>query len=194
MSPWRLVLQTACLSQMGSAFGLGLSRRVVGAAATLALSITIFDRAANNGTLVAKMVGTDLCVPPAHIVEERMSELTEEYIDRGCSVIVALFRSSVQLSQTESLAITEERLARTFPQMVYLKTDADLIDVRALLHWEITHLPVFVVSQKNSTSVSGSKKQYKHKRWPLDGQSSPYDYDGAVAFVEKATGLPCSED
>eukprot|EP00929_Paragymnodinium_shiwhaense_P064434 TRINITY_DN32265_c0_g1_i4.p1 TRINITY_DN32265_c0_g1~~TRINITY_DN32265_c0_g1_i4.p1 ORF type:complete len:126 (-),score=23.15 TRINITY_DN32265_c0_g1_i4:453-830(-) len=77
--------------------------------------------------------------------------------------------------------------------MVYLKTDADLIDVRALLHWEITHLPVFVVSQKNSTSVSGSKKQYKHKRWPLDGQSSPYDYDGAVAFVEKATGLEAEQ-
>lgn len=119
-------------------------------------------------------------------MEERNADGLEALLDDPCPFVVALFSGSSPLSQGEGLAFTEQRLASAFPDLAYIKVDADLLGVRAFLQWDIAFLPMFVIL---SPGVGrGGQRQWV--RWPDGGRMNPYDFDAAARFVSQATGLP----
>merc|ERR1719464_142265 len=68
----------------------------------------------------------------AYLTEERTAEGLEALLaGSNCPFVVAFFSASSPLAQTDSLALTEQRVAASFPSLLYVRVDADLLGIRA---------------------------------------------------------------
>eukprot|EP00747_Dinoflagellata_sp_TGD_P167094 gnl/TRDRNA2_/TRDRNA2_190946_c0_seq1.p1 gnl/TRDRNA2_/TRDRNA2_190946_c0~~gnl/TRDRNA2_/TRDRNA2_190946_c0_seq1.p1 ORF type:complete len:309 (-),score=26.70 gnl/TRDRNA2_/TRDRNA2_190946_c0_seq1:48-974(-) len=119
--------------------------------------------------------------PSAELDGEKLEALL---VDGMCPFLAAFFSSSSPLAQSQRLAVTERQLAAAFPDLWYVKVDADHLGIRAFLQWDVTFLPMYVLF-----TPSGADQAPKWHRWPGDGQQNPYDYAAVVAFVTRASGL-----
>mmetsp|Transcript_111250 Transcript_111250/g.314905 ORF Transcript_111250/g.314905 Transcript_111250/m.314905 type:complete len:225 (-) Transcript_111250:108-782(-) len=118
-------------------------------------------------------------------IEERTGETLEALLlEDACPFVVAFFSSSSPLAQSEELARMEQQTASAFPEMKYVRVDADQLGIRAFLQWDITFLPTYVVSVP---AEKGQPRQWI--RWKGEGETNPYDHASVTAFVARATGL-----
>jgi len=120
----------------------------------------------------------------ANPVEERNGLDLEVLLSEDkCPFLAAFFSASSPLAQTEKLAQTEHRVASAFPELRYVRVDADQLGIRAFLQWDIAFLPTYVLI------LPGREvKERQWIRWKGDG-ANPYDYSAVAAFVSRATGL-----
>ncbi|CAE7344893.1 ACSL4 [Symbiodinium pilosum] len=116
-------------------------------------------------------------------VEERHADALEVLLSEElCPFVVAFFSSSSPLSQSTKLALTEQRLASSFPTLRYVRVETEQMSIRAFLQWDINYLPTYVLFwPANSTSP--------WQRWQSGKNANPYDYHDVSAWMTKATGL-----
>mmetsp|Transcript_75392 Transcript_75392/g.143512 ORF Transcript_75392/g.143512 Transcript_75392/m.143512 type:complete len:234 (-) Transcript_75392:18-719(-) len=125
------------------------------------------------------------CCSDIHPIEERAGAGLEALLtEDACPFLAAFFSASSPLAQTPSLAVTEQRVAASFPNIRYVKVDADSMGVRAFLQWDIEFLPTYVLFMP---ALTGERRQWH--RWPADSQTNPYDVEAITAFVSQVTKL-----
>lgn len=121
-----------------------------------------------------------------HAVEERSGDALETLlVEDAYPFIVAFFSESSPLARSEGLAIAEQRLAASFPDIRYFRVDADHLSMRAFLHWDISFLPTYVLFLPSAER----KRPGSWHRWGGDGAANPYSYETVAAFVERASGF-----
>eukprot|EP00930_Biecheleria_cincta_P069152 TRINITY_DN56929_c0_g1_i1.p1 TRINITY_DN56929_c0_g1~~TRINITY_DN56929_c0_g1_i1.p1 ORF type:complete len:264 (-),score=26.03 TRINITY_DN56929_c0_g1_i1:132-923(-) len=129
------------------------------------------------------------CPMPEHGVEERNVETLEVLLaEERCPFVAAFFSGSSPLAQSTGLALTEQRLASSFPKLRYIRVDADLLSIRAFLQWDISFLPTFVLFWPGSHRRKEGTPEKKWHHWKGEGSRSPYDYHAVADWITLKTG------
>eukprot|EP00435_Cladocopium_sp_Y103_P010974 s4368_g2.t2 len=134
------------------------------------------------------VVEKDSCPMPNGVVEERHVDSLEVLLaEEHCPFVAAFFSSSSPLSQTSELALTEQRLATSFPTLRYVRVETEYMTIRSFLQWDISFLPTYVLFWPGHASLGGSETKGWH-RWMGKG-ANPYDYSEVSSWISDVTGL-----
>ncbi|CAL1156144.1 unnamed protein product [Cladocopium goreaui] len=121
---------------------------------------------------------------PNGVVEERHVDSLEVLLaEEHCPFVAAFFSSSSPLSQTPELALTEQRLATSFPTVRYVRVETEYMTIRSFLQWDISFLPTYVLFWPGK---EGGTKGWH--RWTGKG-ANPYDYSEVSSWISEVTGL-----
>ena len=131
----------------------------------------------------------DPCPMANGVVEERPVDSLEILLsEEHCPFVAAFFSSSSPLSQTPELALTEQRLAMSFPTIRYVRVETEYMTIRSFLQWDISFLPTYVLFWPGGRpSLGGSEAKGWH-RW-LGKGANPYDYAEVSSWISEVTGL-----
>ncbi|CAE8652658.1 unnamed protein product, partial [Polarella glacialis] len=131
----------------------------------------------------------DWLCPQSQPVLDQPADGLEVFLgERTCPFLAAFFSGSSPMAKAESLALTEQRLASSFPRLRYVRVDADELGIRALLQWDIVSLPTYVLFWPLAAPGTAGRPPWQTwHRW--QGDLNPYDYHDVAKWISASSGL-----